>query len=259
MVEKKYLYIKRNVGEEFDYYKMYYDMIKHFNINVEELSINEVEIKSIHVTTGNDDGKSIKKSGIFNLQKALVEGTPIHKFLLDREIKIDINNRLINYRGKDLEIRDDSINFNGEESFVYHKLYKDYLINGFHCVEKPLEYGGRVTYRPEFIYSLGIFLGYNELQYEWKNEFNQCYIVEYKANPYKYEWFNYQIDNMTQHEFEENKEKYIKKWLIIQAINVISYDVLEWGKPEIFSYMGFENNVPSSDIIKVIDVTKERE
>ncbi|WP_158678741.1 hypothetical protein [Clostridium cagae] len=49
----------------------------------------------------------------------------MRKFLLDR--KIDIDNKLVRYRGKEIKIQDESENYYGEKSFVYHKLYRDYL------------------------------------------------------------------------------------------------------------------------------------
>lgn len=252
-------YILCNVSEEIDYINMYYDLIQYFNINFEELSVENVEIKSIHVTTGNDDGKFIIENGLLNLRNVLINDTPMYKFLINRGIEINIDKRLIRYKDKLIEIQDESKKISAEKSFVYHKLFKDYLINGFHCDEEPIKYGGNVAYRPEFIRSLGILLNYNQLEYEWAKEFNQCYIVEYKANPYRYEWFNYRIDNLTQEEFENDKDKYIKKWLIMQAIMVIAWDMLGWGRPEVFSYFGFNNNVLPSEIISVIDVTKERQ
>ena len=95
---KLFQFIKKNLTEEIDYTKIYYDIVKHFDIDIENLKLDDIEIKSIHVTTGNDDGQSIKRNGLFNLQNVIRENTPLRKFLVDREIRIDIDNKLIKYK-----------------------------------------------------------------------------------------------------------------------------------------------------------------
>ncbi|GAB6170305.1 hypothetical protein JCM1393_27650 [Clostridium carnis] len=247
-----------NATSYLDCEQLYRDMIKEFNIDLEKIDLDIIEIKSIHVTTGCDDGKSILNNGLLNLRETIKRDTPMRRFLIDKGIEIDFENRIIKYKGKELEIVDNSKNSWSENDFVYHKLYKDYLINGFHCDEDPIKYGGNVAHRPEFIGSLGKFINNTNLQYEWASKFEQCYIVEYKATPYTYEWFNYSSDGMSEESFNEDKQYHIKKWLIIQAILVIANKILRHSKPKIFSYLRFDENIPKEDIIKVINVTSER-
>ncbi len=55
------LYIRQNIRDEVDFTNMYFDIVNIFDIDVENLKLDDIGIKSIHVTTGNDNGESIKK------------------------------------------------------------------------------------------------------------------------------------------------------------------------------------------------------
>lgn len=253
-----YLFLLKNSTKYLDCEELYCEMIKKFHIDFEKIDLDIIEIKSIHITTGCDDGKSILDNGLLNLREAIKRDTPMRRFLNNKGIEIDIENKMIRYKGKELLIEDNSKKSWEENDFVYHKLYEDYLINGFHCDEAPIKYGGNVAYRPEFISSLGKFVKNENIQYDWANKFTQCYIVEYKANPYKYAWFNYQFDGLNEECYKENEQYHIKKWLIRQAIYVIASKIVGYSKPEIFSYLGFDENIPKEDIIKITNVTSER-
>ena len=248
--------IKNNKKYCNDDNKIYDKFLEELNIDLDKLSLDELEIKSIHVTTGNDNGNSIKKNGLKNLRETIKTDTPMKKFLNDREIEIDIEKQEIKYQGKCIFSEDEQKKCVLDKNFIFHKLNKDYLINGFHYANEPIKYGGGVAYRPEFIAEVGKLI--NGLEYEWRKIFNQCYIVEYKANPYNYEWFNYQIDNIDKEMFEDDKDYYIKTSLIKNSISVIVEDINDSKADEIFSYAKFDYNVPSSDIINIIDVTSQR-
>lgn len=255
-----FLSLQRNsVGDYIDFKEIHTKLVEELKVNSDELHLNDVEIKSIHVTTGNDNGESFRKNGLMNLRETIKNDTLMSRFLFDNGIQLDIENRVVTYKKKQYLMKNEDEKFGVEKNYVYHKLFKDYLINGFHCYENPICYGGQVAYRPEFIAEVGKLIRNRQLEYDWAKAFNQCYIVEYKTSPYNYEWFNYQIDNLTEDEFNEDKDYYIKKWLIRQSINVIVSNIKGWGLPKIFSYMKFNYNVLSSEIIKVVDVTTERD
>lgn len=67
--------------KEGDYSKVQSDMLDNFNIELENLIIDDIEIKSIHITTGNDNGRFILENGLYNLQRVLMNDTPIKRFL----------------------------------------------------------------------------------------------------------------------------------------------------------------------------------
>ena len=228
-------------------------LLEELDIDEDELSLEDIEIKSIHVTTGNND-EEFRKNGLLNLREVLRRDTTMSRFLHDEGIKIDIENKLIEYKDKKYSISNED-----ENNFVYHKLFNDYLINGFHCDENPIDYDGLVAFRPEFINELGKLIKNPKLQYDWKMKFNKCYLIEYKTNPYNYEWFNYQIDSLnSKEEFESDMDYYIKRWLIRSAIVVIIEDIKGMGLPEIFSYARFNYNFSSDEILKITDVTNKR-
>ncbi|MBU3102921.1 hypothetical protein [Clostridium gasigenes] len=243
-----------------DYRENYYKFIEKFNIKLDNLRLDNLEIKSIHVTTGNDDGEYILNNGLLNLKEVVKRDTPMNRFLIERGIEIDVENKILRYNKKELIISEDNCRkSNGEKNYVHHKLYRDYLINGFHYNNKPLKYGGMVAYRPEFIYSLGDLIRYRDLEKTWENTFNQCYIVEYKCKPCNIEWNSYVKDIMEDDDgIEPSLEKIIKRWLINNSLYVIFNYILGSDGVEIYSFLKPNYNVPSSDIIKIINVTSKR-
>lgn len=252
----RFMYTRAN--EYIDYDKFYEELIEEFDIDIDKLYIDNVYIKSIHVTTGNDNGHSIKEKGLLNLQEALTQDTPLRNFLLKKDIRVDVENKLVYFRDKKLLIVDDKSDYKDNKNYVYNKLYRDCEVNGFACDEAPLEYGGDVANRPEFLYNLGIMLRYITLEEEWKIDNRQCYIVEYKYPHEKLAWFTLILNNEDEDEIEEARESYVKEWLIRQSMTVLIYDIKGWGKPEIISYLKLSENIPNYDIINVIDATEER-
>lgn len=99
---------------------------------------------------------------------------------------------------------------------------------------------------------------YGNLEKEWEKENKQCYIVEYKYPHEKLSWINLALNKEDKFEIEDNRKLYIKLWLIKQAIKVIIYDIMNFGKLEIISYLKLDENIPSQDIISIINTTKER-
>ena len=107
-----------------DYNKTYEELILEFDIDINELSIDNIEIKSIHVTTGDDNGYSIREKGLLNLQQSLKQNTPLRKFLLRRDIRIDVESNLIYFKDNKLVIVNDTSDYKGNKNYVYKKLYK---------------------------------------------------------------------------------------------------------------------------------------
>ncbi|HAT4183915.1 hypothetical protein ACV3Z6_13525 [Clostridium perfringens] len=253
----RYLLLNKNS----DNYKEVFDnFIEEFNINIDEdLTLDRLEIKAIHITTGNDNGKFIKENGLKNLREVVKSYNPLSNFLQEQGIKIDIDNEVICYKGKLYPIEDESKYIGFKRNLVYHKLFDDYMVNGFYYNNNPLSYGGGVSYRPEFIVSIGKLIGNEKIENEWIKTFNQCYIIEYKTNPYNFESFNYVIDGISTSDVEENKDFYIKYWLIMESISIILSDIQGSSYSEIFSYANRDYSFPSSEIIRIIDVTNIRD
>ena len=251
-------FISIRADQKIDYNKIYEELILEFDIDIDKLCIDNIEVKSIHVTTGNDNGCSIREKGSLNLQQSLKQNTPLRKFLLKRDIRIDVESNLIYFKDNKLVIVNDTSDYKGNKNYVYKKLYKDYGINGFIYNNKPLKYEGNVANRPEFIYNLSKIFKYGNLEKEWEKENKQCYIVEYKYPHEKLSWINLALNKEDKFEIEDNRKLYIKLWLIKQAIKVIIYDIMNFGKLEIISYLKLDENIPSQDIISIINTTKER-
>ncbi|MDY4078686.1 MAG: hypothetical protein SOY42_07870 [Clostridium sp.] len=251
-------FISIRADQNIDYNKIYEELILEFDIDIDKLCIDNIEVKSIHVTTGNDNGCSIREKGLLNLQQSLTQDTTLRKFLLKRIIRIDVESNLIYFKDNKLVLEDNTSDYKDNKNYVYKKLYKDYGINGFIFNNEPLKYEGNVANRPEFIYNLSKILKYGDLEKEWEIENKQCYIVEYKYSHEKLSWINLILNSEDKYEIECNREFYIKLWFIKQAIKVIIYDIMNFEKLEIISYLKLDENIPSQDIINIIDVTEER-
>ncbi len=253
----RYLLLNKNNDD----YKVIFDnFIEKFNINIDkDLTLDGMEIKAIHVTTGNDGGEFIKENGLKNLREVVKSDNPMSNFLKEQGIKIDIDNKLICYKEKSYPIEDNREYTGFKKNLVYHKLFDDYMVNGFHYNNNPLSYGGEVAYRPEFIVSIGKLIKNMEIENKWKENFNQCYIVEYKTSPYNFESFNYVMDGIYISDIEENKDFYIKYWLIMESILIILSDIKGSNHCEIFSYANRDYSFPSSEIMRIIDVTNIRD
>lgn len=57
-----------------------------------------------HIMTINDEFVSIKKYGLITLDKVLTYDTPLHNFLLEHGIEIDVENHNVYYRGRQVNL-----------------------------------------------------------------------------------------------------------------------------------------------------------
>ena len=112
-------FIFTRTNEEIDYDKFYEELIEEFEIEIDKVSIDNIEIKSIHVTTGSDNGYSIREKGLLNLQEVLIQDTPLRNFLLKRDIRIDVENKLVYFRDQKLLIVDDTSGHEDNKNYVF--------------------------------------------------------------------------------------------------------------------------------------------
>lgn len=217
--------------------------------SLEDKNIDDLYLSVVHVTTNNDECKTIRESGLVNLQQALTMDTPLRRYLKQYSIQLDIYNNLMCIKDTFHEIKYDSSFYetetsNGKLNSVARKIYFDYQINGFFCVRDLKGYGGYVHLRPEIIYDLAQ-LGSKP------HEFERGWIV--KAKPYAIK-FSAPIEYFTYysfyHDINEFKDDYtekieLKKWLVKNALLVVwEYYHYERYPDEIMAYLKPEVSIP---------------
>lgn len=220
------------------------DFIEHFNINVEELLGKELYLSCLHVTTNNDECKSIKQYGLTNLRDSIRLDTPFCRYLREKGIDVDVENKKVSYKGKVFDVSSDKREIGNDKLYLIHfKLFKDYQINAFFSYDNVLNYGGGVRRRPEFLYNLSQIFSDNKIENDWYKQNNKCYVIKYKA----------ELQYFTHYTFDDAYSKEGKiRWIIKSCIRVIHDNIFYSSiMPEIYAYMNFDVNISYSNIIKI--------
>lgn len=247
------------IAENKDSPCVYKKFCKQLNINFENLNISNVALKVIHVTTNNNNCEEISKLGLLNLQDTIKLDTQLSRYLKQHGIDINVEKEIITYAGN-IYSKSDLNNMNRFSNeydnirYTFRKIYDDYQVNGFICYDDPLDYGGQVNYRPEILCNLSLMLKNNLIEQDWAYKSNnKCYTIVFKANVYDFIWFNYTEEFDTKEDYYDNKDFYIKKWLINSALSVLNDGLFYTTLPEIFAYLNFDYKVPAKDILECIE------
>lgn len=238
---------------------VYKKFCKQLNVNFDNLDISNVVLKVIHVTTNNNNCEELKSLGLLNLQDTIKLNTQLSRYLKQHGVVIDIEKEIITYAVHSYSISDLTKynKFSSEYDkikYTFRKLYDDYQVNGFICDDNPVDYGGGVRYRPEFLYNLSSLLENKSIEQDWVYKSNnKCYTIIFKANVYDFIWFNYTGEFETEEDYNDNKDFYIKKWLINSALCIINDGLFYGSLPEIFAYLNFNYKVSPKDIIEYIE------
>lgn len=237
-----------------------------FDITDKKLLEKDIELVSIHNTTTNDECLSLKEKGIINLQAAVIEDTPLKRYLSKKDVHIDVKNKFILYKGKKYDISEKNVPrgsyfLSAKETYkndVIRKFYEDFQINGFLCHENILTYGGYTRYRPEILLDLGHYLQDSSIETDWVNDkSNKSYVVKYKQPLHNYKYFTFPADNvdadfgLTIDMFDILSKDEINvmaiKWLINKSLTNIRYDVSESA-----SYVNPELKIDPEDILDIM-------
>lgn len=92
------------------------------------------------------------------------------------------------------------------------------------------------------------------IESDWENKDNKCYVLKYKADISKFVYFTFDIEKYECEEFEDEPyqiELLKRKWLLGGALTVIYNNMFGHSFPEFTSYMNADAIVPYEAIIKV--------
>lgn len=201
--------------------------IEKAGIKLDAVDIAEVSLHCKHITTINDNFESLKKYGLITLDKVLTYPTPLNKFLLERNIRVDILNRDIYYKDKRIHIiksdeecencfydtecqelvdfmgkpttltyRNMSCDYRDEINIIRSKLYHDKCEVEVHLlgtVKDVHEYSD-VRRSPEILITLEnllfkLFKEGTQLQQDWRElQHSIYYCLDFDVNIFDFEW-----------------------------------------------------------------------
>jgi len=200
--------------------------IEKAGIKLDTVDITEVSLHCKHVTTINDDFKSLKKYGLITLDKVLTYPTPLNKFLLEHNIRVDILNRDIYYENKRIHIvksdeecencfygtecqelvdfmgkpttlsyRNMSCEYRDEINIIRSKLYHDKCEVEVHLLgsEKEVHEYSDVRHYPEILLTIDNLIAklFDEgihLQQDWHDQQNsKYYCLDFDVNIFDFE------------------------------------------------------------------------
>lgn len=201
--------------------------IEKAGIKLDVVDITEVSLHCKHITTINDDFESLKKYGLITLDKALTYPTPLNKFLLRHDIRVDIVNRDIYYKDKRIHIvkseeeckncfygtecqnlvdfmgkpttltyRNMSCDYRDEINIIRSKLYHDRCEVEVHLMGplKKVHGYSEVKYYPEILITIEnliykLFQVATHLKRDWQVQQNsKYYCLDFDVNIFNFEY-----------------------------------------------------------------------
>ena len=234
--------------------------LENYDIDLKKIQIDTLQLVVQHVTTSGDECRSLEKYGILNLQQSLTMETTLKKYLEHFDINFDISNKWMFCNGNNIDIsyKSDDINLPGDSQKyricrVAHKIYYDYQISGFFCMENETDYGGRVHERPEFLFNLKELFRSNSIEDTWKKSVKP-YLITFKASLDSFAWFTF-YDEKYDYEDDYSRKEELKKWLIKKALYVI-WDMYHYdSSPEVFAYLKPEVIIAPSDFLDIKEIS----
>lgn len=233
------------------------DFINDFNIDIDEISVENVTYVVSHVTSSNDELNSIKSLGIRNLQEVLSVDTPLSKFLRGNDIHFDIANKKMMCKGisYDIDFKTGQYyehnSLNEKLNSIGHKIYYDFQTSGFLLMRDEISYGGRVHERPEFLFNISSLCNKN-LEIEWEQQ-SKSYTIDFEVLFEELEYFTF-YDSLFQFEDDCNSYLRLKKKLIDLSLRRSVSALLGESVSEIFAYLKPSTVIPFTRFVDLREI-----
>lgn len=252
---KHYMDIVRYVGdnkEEFSCKKF----CEHFNIDFNKLNVENIYLKIMHVTTNCNCCKDIEKYGLIPLSEVINKNTSLKRYLNKKNIYIDLENKLIKRDDVIVDLNDSKSNAIKD---LYSKLYNDGGIDGFVSSPNPLDYAGNVKLRPEILFNISQVFHDSNIENDWiYNESKYIYIINFKVNVrnvLSFENWNKEYCDAIE-DFCDNKDCYIKKFLIEESLRRINHELFYNIVVENIVTLNYGVSIPKEDILEIVKKIK---
>lgn len=167
------------------------DFMRFAGITKNPLEHKSMNLASLHVTTNEDSCEAIRKYGLLDLQRAVVEETSLKHFLQEHGISIFPDQYLLKHNGNIYNLNPHSTGYASDNErglldYISYKLYRDYPVCGFISSNNVLGYGGMVNRRPEFLNNVSRLLDLPELVSGWERR-TTTYILKFRISLARYE------------------------------------------------------------------------
>lgn len=144
-------------------------------------SYTDFQFIYFHVTTSANRCASFLQYGILDLKQSYsCLDSELRAFLDKHNIHINIEDKILKYRGQELDITFGACPRQDTEAYkrwsVGRKFYYDYATCGFLSVWERSPYGGQVHHRPEILFNIDDLLSL-DLSQEWKSTHDSYEIV----------------------------------------------------------------------------------
>lgn len=211
-----------------------------FRVDLDRLSVLDVKYIVSHVTTTNDNLKSIKQYGLRNLQEVLNSDTPLKNFLKTQGFLVDIGNRILRYGGKEFSIQcggRDTIDRHSVEYALHSiglKIYNDHQISAFLLMKDDTSYGGLVHERPEFLFNISKLCKF-DIEKMWKCQ-SHPYVIEFRADFEQIEHYTF-YRNVHEYNDDSADRTVLKEWLIDHAFQRTCNGLIKSSWSDIYAYI----------------------
>lgn len=233
---------------------------KHFD-KLESVDITDIRIMAFHITATQDECAEIKENGLKNLQKVLSEDTRLKELLANYDIAFDISERTVAVKDKVININYDDYRdkfrlsqYEKNISAVAHRLYYDYLVNGFMSNDNVFNYGTEIHKRPEFFIQLvKLFPQLKEAEQKWIEQ-SKSYKITFFAYVEQIQPFCFELNNIQDPPFNDWIDLSVNQRLKKQLLSYSIDRAFRWGRDETFLYIKDDIDIPPEQIVSYEEI-----
>lgn len=233
---------------------------KHFE-RLEAVDITDLRIIAFHIAATQDECAEIKESGLINLQKVLSKDTKLKELLESYGITFNIPKRTITAKGKVINVNYDNYRdkfrlsqYEQSVNAVAHRLYYDYLVNGFMSNDDVFNYGTEIHKRPEFFLQLvELFPQLKEAEQKWIEQ-SKSYKITFFAHIEQIQPFCFELDNLRDPPFDDWSDLSIEQRLKKQLLSYSIDRAFKSGRDETFLYIKDDVDIPPEQIVSYEEI-----
>lgn len=193
---------------------------------IDAIDISDIEFIAFHVTTSHTECSDIQSYGLMSLQKVLSLDTELSRFLAERGVTFNIQEKTMRCDGRLYDIDYEKFKHDISDdplTSIAHKVCYDPQVNAFFAHHDVTEYGGRVHKRPEFLYNIAqVSDRLRYIEFDWENE-TIPYLVTFKMTVNDFAWFT----------FYENEPTYFSD----ANRNIVKHTLFKWALDRAFQYL----------------------
>lgn len=183
----KYLQINISVIEEYiEKHIVDYDAVlflNSLNIELKQLSLKEVELIGMHLTSNDDECSNLKKYGLKDLYHVLQYKNDLTDFFNEHGILFDLTNKMIKYQERQESLEQSKFDL------IRNKIYDNSVIYNFLRIGDFGYYSAKLQIRPEILTMLSSIYDDEALASFWDLN-HETYLVKFKEKAENFDWYS---------------------------------------------------------------------